>query len=353
VSLSRRALAAGIAAASLALAGCGSSASTPTVSAHAAAEHYATTPVSAGPVNPAAVPLGDGYVDQTPRVGYVDSCTTTFGAAGGATADGPWIDTRTRTWDYLTKLHVNGAIRWPTGYYRVTVQGGRRIITFDDLPIDHVTGVFPIATDDPAYAYDHNPNRIEAHALRWSLPLNPTAAARPSCTAGGAIGVLEDGVVLYNALDGEGRDAGAHEVLDVCAGHPDMSDIYHHHDIPPCILSKVRDGQTKLVGYALDGYGIYVVKSAAGRLPTNTQLDACHGTTSTVLWNGRMTRIYHYVATLEYPYTVGCYHGTPVHVTVATQTPTTAGAPAAGTPPAAGGSASAGSQPPNGQPATN
>ena len=27
------------------------------------------------------------------------------------------------------------------------------------------------------------------------------------------------------------------------------------------------------------------------------------------MWNGRLRRIYHYVATLEYPYTVGCFHG--------------------------------------------
>jgi hypothetical protein len=38
-------------------------------------------------------------------------------------------------------------------------------------------------------------------------------------------------------------------------------------------------------------------------------LDACHGTTSKVHWSGHMTRIYHYVATLEYPCTVGCFHG--------------------------------------------
>jgi hypothetical protein len=124
--------------------------------------------------------------------------------------------------------------------------------------------------------------------------------------------VLDDGVVLYNALDGQGRDAGAHEVLDVCAGHPDPSDTYHHHDVPPCILRGVKNGTTKLVGYALDGYGIYVVKDRSGRLPSNTRLDACHGTTSGVPWNGQMTRIYHYVATLEYPYTISCYHGTPI-----------------------------------------
>jgi len=34
--------------------------------------------------------------------------------------------------------------------------------------------------------------------------------------------------------------------------------------------------------------------------------------TSKVMWNGKETRIYHYDATLEYPYTVGCYHGTPI-----------------------------------------
>jgi len=57
------------------------------------------------------------------------------------------------------------------------------------------------------------------------------------------------------------------------------------------------------------------VKSADGTLPTNTALDACHGTTSVVLWDGKPTRIYHYVATIEYPYTVGCFHGTPITVT--------------------------------------
>ena len=91
-----------------------------------------------------------------------------------------------------------------------------------------------------------------------------------------------------------------------------MSGSYHHHDVPPCILTNAPNGKATLVGYALDGYGIYVVKDAHGNLPTNTSLDACHGTTSVVSWNGKPTLIYHYVATLEYPYTVGCYHGTPI-----------------------------------------
>ncbi len=293
---------------------------------------YATKPTQGGRINPAALPLGDGYVSRTPKVGYVDSCVTSF-TIGGSKVNGPWINTTNHTWDYETKIHVNGAVHWLTASYRVAVHGTKRVIAFNDLPINHVSGVFPIASSDPAHTYDQNGNHIAAQSLSWSLPLNPTAARTPTCTGGGPIGVLADGVVLYNALDGGGRDAAAHEVLDICAAHPDPSNTYHHHDIPPCILSKVRNGTTKLVGYALDGYGIYVRKDAKGQLPNNTQLDACHGTTSRVVWNGRRRRIYHYVATLEYPYTIGCYHGTPIQ---SGHRPGPGGPGPAGGPPAGG-----------------
>jgi hypothetical protein len=293
----RSALAAG--AASLALAGCG-----------ATAVGLTASPTSTSPINPRAVPLGDGHVSTTPKVGYVDSCVTHFGGGGGAQVNGPWIDTKTRTWNYLAKLAVSGAVRWPNASYYARVVHGTRVITFNDLPIDHTTGVFPIATSDPAFRYDHNPNHIAAHKLVVSLPLEPRPAGSPGCTPLGPIGVLDDGVVLYNALDAEGRDAGAREVLDRCAGHPDPSFTYHHHDVPPCILGKAPAGRSTLVGYAFDGYGIYVEKNSRGQLPTDAQLDACHGKTSRVEWNGRAARVYHYVATLEYPYTVGCFHGT-------------------------------------------
>ena len=305
-----------IAAAAL-IAGCGAAAAAKTSTggaAASAAKGYARTPTSPGPVNPNAIPLGDGYVSTTPRVGYVDSCVTKFTGIGGARTDGPWIDAETKTWSERTKIHVSGMVSWPDATYSVKVKGSKRVIEFDDLPVDHTSGTFPIQSSDPAYQYDQNGNHLASQSFDWTLPLNPTPAHKPSCTPGGPIGVLDDGVALFNALDGEGRDAGAHEVLDACGGHPDPTDVYHHHDIPPCILSRVRNGTTKLVGYALDGYGIYVVKSANGTLPTNTDLDRCHGTTSVVPWNGKRRRIYHYVATLEYPYAVGCFHGTPISV---------------------------------------
>jgi hypothetical protein len=280
------------------------------LAAGATTPRYATTPTSPGAVDPSAIPLGDGYVSTSPRVGYVDSCTTQFGG-GGAQVVGPWIDQAARTWDDATKIAVSGSVTWPGASYSGGLVGSKRIVAFDDLP-SHPTGVFPIASTDPAYAYDRNPNRIAGRSFRWSLPATPVAAARPTCTSLGPIGVLSDGVVLYNALDGGGRDAATHEVLDACGGHPDMSSSYHHHDVPPCLLAKAPKGRATLVGYALDGYGIYVVEDAAGTLPANTSLDACHGTTSPVPWNGRQVRMYHYVATLEHPYTVGCFHGTPI-----------------------------------------
>jgi hypothetical protein len=293
--------------------GCGASAATASNASRVGAAGYATSPASAGRIDPRALPLGDGYVSTNPMVGYVDSCTTTFGA-GGAESSVPWIDAKGKTWNALAKLTVRGSVSWPSAYYRTADAHGRRLLTFDDLPIDHPTGTFPIATSDPAYRYDHNPNHIAAQSFSWSLPLHPQAAARPTCTGLGPIGVLDDGVLLFNALDAGGRDAAAHELQDACGGHPNGMDEYHHHDVPACILEKTPNGRSTLVGYALDGYGIYVEKNRHGGLPTNRELDGCHGTTSTVGWNGKPTRIYHYVATLEYPYTVGCFHGTPITI---------------------------------------
>ena len=260
-------------------------------------------------INPAAIPLGDGHVSTTPKVGYVDSCQTHFPPNGGADSAGPWINTTNKTWNANAKLHVQGSVSWPAASYKVTVAGGRRIIKTNGLPINHTTGTFPIASTDPAYAYDRNPNTIKATSVTWSLPQNPKKAATRTCTSLGAIGVLNDGELLFNALDAEGRDAVAREVLGSCDDHPMMSGTLHHHDVPSCMLSKAK-GRSTLVGYAVDGFGIFVERNAKGQLLTNSNLDACHGRVSKVMWNGKTQSIFHYDATIEYPYTVGCFEGT-------------------------------------------
>jgi hypothetical protein len=285
-------------------------ASAPLPTATAAAS--ATASASGASVNASALPLGDGHVGSSPQVGWVDACRTTFPNGGGAFKDGPWI--HGTTWDSTTKLAVAGAIKWPQASYSVQIVGSQRVISTSDLPVGYATGVFPVSSTDPAFAYDRNPNTISPRSLTLTLPATPTRAAVSTCLDMGAIGVLTDGVVLFDALDGEGRDAVAHEILDGCGGHPEMNGEYHHHDIPPCLL-KTATGSSTLVGYANDGFGIYVERDAQGNLLTNSDLDACHGRTSVVTWNGQQVSMYHYVATAAYPYTLGCYAGIPAHIT--------------------------------------
>ena len=45
------------------------------------------------------------------------------------------------------------------------VAGSKRTFAFNDLPIGHATGTFPIASGDPASAYDRNPNSIAAQTV--------------------------------------------------------------------------------------------------------------------------------------------------------------------------------------------
>jgi hypothetical protein len=206
---------------------------------------------------------------------------------------------------------VLGSVDWPSASYQTSVDGTNRVITSNDIPSIDPTGIFPISRTDPAYQYDTNPNHIGAQTISLSVPLSPVVASSPACVGLGYIGIMNNGVLLYDALDDAGRDAVAHETQDSCNGHPDGQERYHYHDVAACIRDR-STGSSTLVGYALDGYGIYVERDSKGSLPTNADLDACHGRTSQVEWNGSLTSIYHYDATLEYPYTIGCYHGTPI-----------------------------------------
>ena len=65
-----------------------------------------------------------------------------------------------------------------------------------------------------------------------------------------------------------------------------------------------------LVGYAKDGFGIHGNQGENGLPLTNADLDECHGHTHSIERNGASAAMYHYHATYEYPYTLGCYRGT-------------------------------------------
>lgn len=272
---------------------------------------------STGTLDCAALPLGDQkYKTSGPSMGYVYECNTPNGSPVVTSA--PWLNTTNETWDSTQKVAVTGSISFG-GSFKETSNGTTRTISGNAEPISPVTaGTFPItAADSDAYQYDRNPNSIDAHTYSFSVPANPTAAASPSCTSGGPVGVAMDGAMIYNAFDAAGNDAVAREIQDSCHGHPDGSDVYHYHGwLQVCVTDAGSATQnSSLLGYAADGYGIYG-PWYDGKILTSSDLDECHGTTSTVVWDGKSVSMYHYVSTYDFPYTVACYHGTPVNIGV-------------------------------------
>lgn len=260
--------------------------------------------------DPRHLVAGDGRVTtQAPKRGYIYVCTTApFARAPRGREDTPWVRSD-GTFDAAAKPTVEGAVRWPS-QLAIKVDGDKRLIVANALP-SSPTGVFPIARDSAAFQYDRNPNGIQPQSVHWTLPRVPSVAEPPNCLPpGGPIGVFLDGSYLFNALDAAGRDGVAHEVQDACGGHPARRGDYHHHMGDLCMDLGDPQGTSPIVGYALDGFAI-TGPYRDGRVMRNADLDACHGRVDDMEWDGERRLMYHYVANFEYPYTLGCYRGTP------------------------------------------
>lgn len=255
-------------------------------------------------VSSTSLPLGDGHVSSSPRVGYVYSCQTSF-SQSGASVVGPWISGS--SWDPSKKPEVSGSVSWPDAQITVSIENGKRVVRANNLP-KHTTGVFPVQQSDVAYQYDRNPNSIRTQTILLSLPVTPSAAATPSCTSFGMVGFALSGAAIYNALDAGGNDAVAHEIQDHCSGHPQQAGQYHYHSLSACFTDKGNGAHSELVGYARDGYGIYGSYGEGGKKLRNEDLDVCHGHEHSITWDGATVVMYHYHTTAEYPYTIGCYH---------------------------------------------
>ncbi len=254
------------------------------------------------------LPVGDNkYVMDGAKQGYVFLCHKPDPNGGGASIRGPWFINNNTEYDVNKKVAVEGSVPWQ-GNYNMSLSGDKRTITTNDLPHNHNTGVFPIGKTDPAYQYDRNPNSIAAQSLTYSLNANPTTSSQPNCL-GGESGVMTTGVALFDAFDAGGRDAGAWEVQDGCDGHPQGSDEYHYHTLSKCI--KDESVQT-VIGYALDGFPITGPKVGENNILTTSDLDECHGITSTINLDGKQVTTYHYVMTQDFPYSVSCFRSVPI-----------------------------------------
>ena len=251
------------------------------------------------------LPVGDGKVASAPKTGWVWACRVNANSQAGAHKQGPWFN-GDGTYDFTAKAVVPGNVMW-NPKFAVSRNGEKRVFSTNDLP-DHGTGVYPVGRNTEAYKYDRNPNRISEQDISFSVPAHPEVG-NAGC-APGAVGVLLSGSVLFNPLDEPGRDAVAWEAQDKCQGHPQQTGVYHYHSVSTCVDTEtLPGGHSALVGYAIDGFGIYGRKGEGGVTLVSADLDECHGHTHRIEWDGRAVDMYHYHATWDFPYTVGCLRG--------------------------------------------
>ncbi len=256
----------------------------------------------------AALPLGSQKYSTGPETGYEYVCHEPAG--GPPVTVPPWVDTDASTWNLTTKDGVEGDVRWKTNI-SIRQEGDLQIVEGNGLPAS--SGIFPVATSDPAHAYNPDPNAVFEHTVKVSLPYDPEVADSVTCVAGTS-GIMMDGIPMLDGFDAGGYDAAAIETQDTCHGHPNDIAGYHYHSLSPCLLDAASEKEATLLGWAWDGFGLYVEYDDEGNLLTNADLDGCHGRASAVPWHGKIQKIYHYVLTMEFPYSVGCFRGTPASV---------------------------------------
>lgn len=217
------------------------------------------------------------------------------------------------TWDYTRKPRVEGNVTW-NHEFNITLDGnGNRIITGNNLP-NHPTGVFPIQQSTEAWNYDKNPNIISEQIVNYTLPAMPEVASSASCVGFGPAGFSVTGAAIYHGASTLGTDAAAHEMLDRFGGHTDGTERYHYHFPAQDLQDHIHpheSGHAALMGYMIDGFGIYGPYGENGELLKSADLDECHGHTHPVLWDGQMVDLYHYHWTYDFPYNIGCYKGVP------------------------------------------
>ena len=251
--------------------------------------------------------LGDDYLSTSaPARGYLYSCVGKNPNAPGAIESKiTWINFTDQTWNFLDKLWLpRGTFAPHPGTYAEAIVDGDREIIVNNLPVDGNIGDWPMTAYPALTAIDPNPGIPLPRTSSFSYTASPSASASPACVSPGAIGVTKNGVVLYNAADGRGEDAMAREITDEFGGHPAMT-TYHYHVIPERLDNEtLASGHSGIVGYIKDGFAIYGYRGEGGAEISNGDLDRCHGHDHSELG-------YHYHATIEYPYTVGCYMGDP------------------------------------------
>lgn len=155
----------------------------------------------------------------------------------------------------------------------------------------------------------------------WRIPLNPELADHPisgkTALYRGAIALAANGVPIFNALNNRGDDTYKVGELDDYGGHSGRGDDYHYH-IAPLAIQKIV-GKDKPIAYALDGFPLYGLFDPAARFGEDKacplggmeKLDELNGHFGAPPKNAPAGTkgLYHYHASLAYPYINGGVRG--------------------------------------------
>ncbi len=207
-------------------------------------------------------------------------------------------------------------------------------VTSNGLP-DHETGTFPNSG---------NPNTISEQDIDRTFALSPTKNVSATNGGGYEFGIAVNGIP-FEPLTGEywnnDRNSGWNLEwstnnlgFDFNNAHVQPNGLYHYHGSPTSLLAAIDGKAQTLIGFAADGFPIYVENlTSSWQLKSGTRpngpggtydgtyvqdyeyveglgdLDACNGIFSTTpeYPNG----VYHYVVSETFPVIGRCFSGAP------------------------------------------
>lgn len=240
--------------------------------------------------------------------------------------DSPWIDGE---WIVISEIpYVQGSVTWESEFSMSLTDTERRLVG-NGLP-NHATGAFPVQegteaydyySELPAHGYDNAAQiPISAYEIDLALPRDPVVNDEPTCVSSVVTGVVSQTGATWHAdvaIDSSNRllDPVAGLPMDECWGHP-YAEQYHYHGYSwKCFPDQGEAGEhSPLFGYAIDGFGVFGPRGEDGEMVLNDELDECHGHTHTIEWDGQTREMYHYHVNAYYPYSIGCYRGTPIEL---------------------------------------
>ena len=155
--------------------------------------------------------------------------------------------------------------------------------------------------------YTNNPNCAKEQNYSFKIPLKPDFLEKPISINSSmqSLGVAINGVIIAGPFDSQNKIAAYNRQIDQCASHSDKEGMYHYHFAPLCLTNangeKIALDTKSHIGWSFDGVRIFGLADRYNHLP---ELDQCNG--------HQHDGEYHYHATVDYPFFMGCYKANPV-----------------------------------------